>query len=66
MMTLNPWSPTQDCQDLPLVQANLVTLVDPGGGADTRVTWGEGQRTQESVVPEEIMVTLQQLAYHKA
>lgn len=31
-MTLNPWIPAQAYQDLPLVQANLESLVDPGGG----------------------------------
>lgn len=28
-MTPNPWIPTQTHQDLPLVQANLESLVDP-------------------------------------
>lgn len=37
-MTFNPQSPAHAHQDLPLVQANLESLVDPGngGGADIR------------------------------
>lgn len=36
-MTLNPWIPAQAHQDLPLVRANLESLVDPGEwGADIR------------------------------